>query len=365
MDASRPSEPAPPPDPQPIPAAALQPGAPEPGTPEPGVLAAPLSEALPRGRTRPRFEELPPGPASWPGWIAIPIGLAAAIAGDAVAAYLLGQHLTGDSPAIGLWVGFIGALLLMGGLSWLAIASIARRRTLPPNRYRGPSILVIFAMIELGLPFLLVPPLLAFTGGDLSALTSPGALTVQLLLTPLSFFILLVLFVALPRALEGVRLWQGVASLRQVLIGLVAGVFIWSAAQVLAAILVAILRMLGVNPEGEQEVTSIAQQLPVPIAVLTIAILAPIAEELFFRGFVFNAWEREYGTRNALIGAALLFGLAHVPGGTPLAVVIVLLLGLVLTAVYAWTRNLATTIGIHAAFNLASVLALFFVSGRG
>ena len=53
------------------------------------------------------------------------------------------------------------------------------------------------------------------------------------------------------------------------------------------------------------------------------------------------------------------------PGGTPLAVVIVLLLGLVLTAVYAWTRNLATTIGIHAAFNLASVLALFFVSGRG
>jgi len=265
---------------------------------------------------------------------------------------------------IGLWVGFIGALVLMGGLSWLATASIMHRRTLPPNRYRGPSIFVIFAMIELGLPFLLVPPLLAFTGGDFSALTSPGALTVQLLLTPLSFIVLLILFVALPRALEGVRVWQGAASVRQVLIGLVAGVFIWSAAQVLAGVLVAILRMLGVNPEGQQEVTSIAQHLPVPIAVLTIAILAPIAEELFFRGFVFNAWEREYGTRNALIGAALLFALAHVPGGTPLAVVIVLLLGLVLTAVYAWTRNLATTIGIHAAFNLASVVALFVVSGR-
>ena len=64
------------------------------------------------------------------------------------------------------------------------------------------------------------------------------------------------------------------------------------------------------------------------------------------------------------IGAALLFGLAHVPGGTPLAVVIVLLLGVVLTAVYAWTRNLATTIGIHAAFNLASVLALFLIPSR-
>jgi len=45
-------------------------------------------------------------------------------------------------------------------------------------------------------------------------------------------------------------------------------------------------------------------------------------------------------------------------------VVIVLLLGVVLTAVYAWTRNLATTIGIHAAFNLASVLALFLIPSR-
>jgi uncharacterized protein len=364
LDASRPSEHAPPPDPQPIPVAALQSATPEPGTSAPGDLAAPLSEALPRGRTRPRFEELAPGPPTWLGWIAIPIGLAAAIAGDAVAAIVLSRQATGDSPTIGLWVGFIGALVLMGGLSWLAIASIVRRRQLPPDRYRGPSIFVIFAMIELGLPFLLVPLLFAFAGGDLSALTSPTGLTVQLLLTPLSFIILLVLFVALPGALSGVRLWLGATSLRQLLIGLVAGALIWSAAQVLAAILTAILEMVGLRPEGQQEVTSIAQQLPVPIAVLTIAVLAPIAEELFFRGFVFNAWEREYGTRKALIGAALLFGIAHVPGGTPLAVVIVLLLGFVLTAVYAWTRNLATTIGIHAAFNLASVLALFLVSGR-
>ena len=225
-----------------------------PGTPAPGDLAAPLTEALPRGRTRPRFEELAPGPPSWPGWIAIPIGFAAAIAGDAVAAYLLGRNATGGSPAIGLWVGFIGALVLMGGLSWLAIASIVRRRMLPPDRYRGPSIFVIFAMIELGLPFLLVPPLFAFAGGDFSALTSPTGLTAQLLLTPLSFIALLLLFVALPRALRGVRLWLGAASLRQLLIGLVAGAFIWSAAQVLAAILTAILEMLGLRPEGQQEV---------------------------------------------------------------------------------------------------------------
>ncbi|TMB50712.1 MAG: CPBP family intramembrane metalloprotease [Chloroflexi bacterium] len=286
------------------------------------------------------------------------------MAGDAVAEFLLMRGVTGASPAIGLWVGFIGALVLVAGLAWVAIASIIHRRVLPPNRYRGPSVLVMAAMIELGLPLLLAPPLLAFTGGDITALSSPASLTLQLLLTPFAFITLLAVFVALPRALEGVRLWQGSASLRQAGIGLLAGVFIWSAAQVFAALAVFIMRMLGINPAGQQEVTNMARQLPVPVAVVTIAILAPIAEELFFRGLVFNAWEREYGTRSALIGAALLFGLAHVPGGTPLAVVVVFLLGLVLTGVYAWTRNLATTIGIHAAFNLASVLALFFVAGR-
>jgi membrane protease YdiL (CAAX protease family) len=337
--------------------------APQAGIPNTSATA-PLSHALPKGRTRPQFEELAPGPPIWPAWIAIPIGFIAAIGGDAVAEYLLSRQANGDNPGPGLWVGFIGAVVLMAGLAWLSVASIIRRRTLPADRYRGPSIFVLFAMIELGLPLLLVPLLLAFTGGDFDALTSPGALTAQLLLTPLSFVLLLGLFVALPHALQGVRIWLGAASLRQVVIGLLAGVLIWAVAQVLAGLLVIILRMLGLNPEGQQEVTSIAGQLPLPVAVITIAVAAPIAEELFFRGFVFNAWEREYGTRSALIGAALLFGLAHVPGGTPLAVVIVLLLGVLLTSVYAWTRNLATTIGIHAAFNLASVLALFLIPGH-
>ena len=161
MDASRPSQPAPPPD--------LVTNAA--GTPplaaQAGDVSAPLTEVGPPGRTRPRFEQLAPGPPTWPGWIAIPIGFVAAVAGDAVAEFLLSRRLGGDSPAVGLWVGFFGALVLVGGLTWVAFASIVRRRMLPRNRYRGPSVLVIFAMIELGLPFLLVPPLLAVTGGAL------------------------------------------------------------------------------------------------------------------------------------------------------------------------------------------------------
>ena len=62
-----------------------------------------------------------------------------------------------------------------------------------------------------------------------------------------------------------------------------------------------------------------------------------------------------------LYGSALLFALVHIVGGTPLAVAQVFLLGLVLASVYVRTRSLATTIGLHGAFNLASVLALFLV----
>jgi membrane protease YdiL (CAAX protease family) len=111
--------------------------------------------------------------------------------------------------------------------------------------------------------------------------------------------------------------------------------------------------------DGEQAVAGLATRIPFVSALLTVAVLAPFSEELFFRGAVLNAWEREYGTSRAIIGSALLFALVHIVGGTPLAVAQVFLLGLVLGVLYVRTRSLPVVMGLHGAFNLASVLALF------
>ena len=48
------------------------------------------------------------------------------------------------------------------------------------------------------------------------------------------------------------------------------------------------------------------------LVVLAVVILAPIAEEIFFRGVVFNALLREGGRRWAYIGSAALFAVIHV-----------------------------------------------------
>lgn len=77
-------------------------------------------------------------------------------------------------------------------------------------------------------------------------------------------------------------------------------------------------------------------------------IVAPIAEEAFFRGVVFNAWYREGGRRAAYIGSSLLFGVIHL---NLVAFVPIVLLGLILAWVYERTRNILAPIAVHAVFN--------------
>ena len=48
------------------------------------------------------------------------------------------------------------------------------------------------------------------------------------------------------------------------------------------------------------------------LQLLVGAVIAPIAEEILFRGFAMTAWERSIGAQRAIVRASLLFALAHV-----------------------------------------------------
>ncbi len=313
------------------------------------------------GRTRPLFEELAPGPRTWPGWVAIALGIGALLPAVVSASAYLADQATGSFDALAAGIAVLaGMVLVVGGLVWLAVAGILRRRTLGPERYRGPSVLGLLAIVVIGGNLAALPILLLLLGGDPNRLDDPFVVTVELLLTPASFLIVYGLFIALPRSLPGVRIWSGMQSVGRLLLGIGLGIAVWLGLGVLSALVnLVITQFTGKPLGGEQAVAGLAQQIPFVSAVLTIAILAPLAEELFFRGAVLNAWEREYGTNRAVLGSATLFALVHIAGGTPLAVAEVFLLGLVLASVYVRTRSLATTIGLHGAFNLASVLAIF------
>lgn len=101
--------------------------------------------------------------------------------------------------------------------------------------------------------------------------------------------------------------------------------------------------------------------------VLTIALLAPVVEELMFRGLLFKMVEERRGVRSALLVSAGIFALFHLLGigtGDPLRSAAVLLpqlflVGLILGRLAHRHGRLGPAIFTHAGFNLIAVLALF------
>ncbi len=94
-------------------------------------------------------------------------------------------------------------------------------------------------------------------------------------------------------------------------------------------------------------------------AAFLVTVIAPIAEEFFFRGYVFGALRR---WRGAWVGAAItgaIFGAIHL-GSTPdaRAIPVLAFLGFVLCALYIMTRSLYPSIVMHAINNCIAFAAL-------
>lgn len=101
--------------------------------------------------------------------------------------------------------------------------------------------------------------------------------------------------------------------------------------------------------------------------VVAATIVAPVTEELMFRGLLPKALRRRTGPRAAYVWAALVFALFHLSGVTPgthfLADATILMLQLfVVGLVLGWQaqkrRRLGVSIFIHSGFNLLAILAL-------
>lgn len=93
--------------------------------------------------------------------------------------------------------------------------------------------------------------------------------------------------------------------------------------------------------------------IPIAVAILTSLLLAPFAEELFFRGVLYQALRQRMGVVLATAGSALLFTLAHARSTTaPEA----LLLGVVLAMMFERTDSLYPSMCVHALYNGAILL---------
>jgi membrane protease YdiL (CAAX protease family) len=102
-----------------------------------------------------------------------------------------------------------------------------------------------------------------------------------------------------------------------------------------------------------EEVTRVSSPLRAITVPFTFVLVAPVTEELLFRGLILRALKARYG-RGAAIGlSALLFGAFHVD---PQALVFASLVGLVLGWVAERARSTMPSIAMHAAFNALPIL---------
>lgn len=79
-----------------------------------------------------------------------------------------------------------------------------------------------------------------------------------------------------------------------------------------------------------------------------LGVLAPVCEEIFFRGILQTALARRIGAGRAVVVAAVLFALVHSTSFYPQ---ILLLLGLALSYLYRATGTLRVPIVCHAVYN--------------
>lgn len=288
----------------------------------------------------------------WPGPLLVIGGGILAVLALGAGSLALGGQLGDTDPVTLAWLTLAGALAFTAGLLYSAVRQLRVRRSLAPERYRGPSVLVLLTLV-----LVLASAITAPFGADATALLlGSGQMTLLgsiVLLTSTQAALLLVswLLVFRPNALAALPRFPGPDPLRALRMGLGWGVVAWVGSSLASAGVVAVLESLGVDaaPQAAEQALGLVEPW---LAVLAIVIIAPIAEELFFRGVVFNAFLRERGPRMAYLGSAALFAVIHL---SIVALLPIFLLGLALAWIYDRTGNLLAPITMHAMVNGLSV----------
>ncbi len=103
------------------------------------------------------------------------------------------------------------------------------------------------------------------------------------------------------------------------------------------------------------------------MAILTIVILAPLVEELLFRGFLQSFIRKHLGPHQAILITSLCFSFFHFSPEQGLSNIPIVgslfSLALFLGYLYERQQSLFASIALHALFNGISVLNLYFLGG--
>lgn len=114
------------------------------------------------------------------------------------------------------------------------------------------------------------------------------------------------------------------------------------------------------------DATTITQRYELLLVYLTLAVLAPVAEELLFRGYLFGKLRAYLSTTATIVVTAIIFSALHLGLGQLEKLqwnvaIITLLLGVVLGVLRAKTNSVWAGIVLHMIQNTVAFIVLFAV----
>ena len=167
-------------------------------------------------------------------------------------------------------------------------------------------------------------------------------------------------FLTVVRRYPVTRLWglfrRGIGrTILDAVIWIVPGAFV---IRILSGVMVLALKAMGVNLEPQAVVTAaraVEDPLTLWLLAATLAIGAPVMEEIVFRGLLYSTARRWFPRWYALVASSLFFAVVH---GNALSLLPLTLLGGLFAVAYDVTRNLAVPMLMHALFNFTQYLLL-------
>jgi membrane protease YdiL (CAAX protease family) len=119
-----------------------------------------------------------------------------------------------------------------------------------------------------------------------------------------------------------------------------------------------LLLAFGIETQGEQIVRVLAE-LDTPFWFFLVAVVfAPIVEEIFFRGFLFQGFRERYGWIKAMLLSSTIFAIAHLD---PVSLIPTFILGNVLAYVYHRSNSVWPGVILHFLVNAFSSSLAYFL----
>jgi len=108
-------------------------------------------------------------------------------------------------------------------------------------------------------------------------------------------------------------------------------------------------------PSSKIEVLVRNRSLSSNILLVVVTLIAPFSEEVFFRGFLYSAFKKNWGVNAGLFLSSLLFAAVHLELYSFIPLMII---GWILAYMFEKTKSLVPAIFLHGVYNLILILIL-------